>query len=447
METVWLVSLLLLLSVQALPSHALQGLICVNDYIKNISCNWNSSGIRPEEHCVLQDKERHGHGCDLQPMEGLEHNLRSCQLAFNEEFSYYYKVNINVVCGTTLVASLKDYRPAFNVQMHPPGKPVIARLNISWSLGHPHSDVIDYVFELQYKLSDQLWQDAVALDLMVKQMSVELTKDRLEEGRSYQARVRVKPPVRQGNSIAVKGEWSNWSPIASWTTPGKGLGSQLWITLGLVAAVTVLLLLITCRGGWAYKLKFSHVPNPSTYFEALNSVHGGDFKKWLSPLFVPESYDVTPHFEDISPVEVFKANNITTLLFKEHPKDPSEQWDSSAGSSCFNNMGYFYSDYPGSYEIEVCPVYFSYGTGEGRSQEEGGGEGERLEDIPLQANSTYEQLGDLQGESQHPDPGCGKGNEDQETEKEEEGEGKDVQPLAAVTPQDHWRELVVDPPQ
>ncbi|KAJ8386118.1 hypothetical protein AAFF_G00177120 [Aldrovandia affinis] len=340
METTWLVSFLLLLSVQALPSYSLPGLSCINNLFGNITCTWNSSEISPEVHCVLQGKLQRlsmtKRTCDLKHMEGQDHTLKSCQLLF-DRLIVYDIVSIDVKCGNATLASV-PYKAGENVKLNPPDQPIINNFTISWSQRHL-SSLHNYVFELQFKLSDQPWQDAETAPAVDNQMSVELPQNMLEIGRSYQARVRVKPREED----VIRGMWSSWSPIASWKSevgksPWKGLGSELRITLGLVAAVTVSsLLLITC--GWFYKQKFPHVPNPSTYFEALNSVHGGNFQKWLGPLFVPESFDVTPHFEDISPVVIFKADNINTLLYNEHPKDPAEQWDSS-------------SKYPGSYSLE-----------------------------------------------------------------------------------------------
>ncbi|KAJ8345750.1 hypothetical protein SKAU_G00299430 [Synaphobranchus kaupii] len=429
MEVPWPLSLLLLLTVHTTPGRSLQDLTCFNDYVKNISCTWNSSEKPPEEPCVLQEKQGHGKSCDLTPVEGQGHDFRTCQLVFKKVSGYYYNVTIYVVCGGSVVATLKEYRPALNVKMHPPGKPVIAKSNVSWSLGTPHSNSIySYYFQLQFKRSEQPWQNAMSRNLTAKEMSVEVAEDRLEMGRLYEARVRVKPSESQ--AISLKGVWSSWSPTASWRSevgrpPEREKprsGPELQLSLGLAVAVVALLVLISWkynRDGWVYRLKLPHVPNPSTYFHALNSVHGGNFQKWLSPIFAPESFEVPQSFEDISAVEVCKAKDVTALLHGECASEPTELWDSSAVSSCFSNMGYFYSKYPDSYEIEVCPVYFSYQTEAGRSEEERGGDGVD----PLPSSSSYELLRDLPGESKQMDSGRREWEVEVEVEEgEEEGE-------------------------
>ncbi|XP_035254226.1 interleukin-2 receptor subunit beta-like [Anguilla anguilla] len=443
MEVLWRRSLFLLLAVQMLPCHSLHDLTCFNDYIKKISCVWNGFGTPPEVHCVLKAKA-YGNvkSCELMPAEGEDQAFRTCQLAF-EVFTYYNKLTIHVVCGDSEVACLKDYRPAHNVKMHPPGKPIVVKSNVSWSLGSPHSNLIpSYNFELQYKRSEQPWENAVSRNLTAKQMSVELPEDELEKGRLYEARVRVKPPEPRNSLPALRGVWSSWSPTASWRSevgrsperashPGSfpGLGPELQVTLGLVTAAVAFLVLITCkihRAGWVYKWKLPHVPNPSTYFQSLNSVHGGNFQKWLSPMYAPESFDIPQSFEDISAVEVFKTEDVAALL---HTSNPTDLWDSSAGSSCFSNMGYFYSEYPDSYGTEV---HFSYQMDARCSVEVVGEEG----DAPVPARSSYEHLSDHPGKSRQLDPGRREQNEEEEKEGDI-GDGSkeiDTVPPLAILP-------------
>ncbi|KAJ8251564.1 hypothetical protein GJAV_G00222700 [Gymnothorax javanicus] len=437
-----LLYLLLLITVLTRPSHLLQDLTCYNDYIRNISCIWNSTGKYSEEHCVLLETRGHGKSCDLKPAEGQDRSLRTCQLVFKQVSGYHYKVTINVTCADSVVASFKDYRPAFNVKMHPPGKPVIAKSNVSWSLGSPHSTMIpSYYFQLQFKLSEQSWENAESWDRPGKIMSVELAEDNFVMGQSYDARVRVRPVESAEDSL--KGMWSTWSPTTTWRSevgePPVGErsrslpdpGPQLQVIAGLAAAAVTLLLLICWkyrRAGWVHKLKLPPVPNPSTYFHVLNSVHGGNFQKWLSPMFAPESFDIPQSFEDISAVEVFRAKDVTALL---HPSlsNPTDLWDSSDSSASFSNMGYFYSQYQGSYGLEVCPVYFSYPTDTGSSDQEAGGEG----DDPLPDGLFYEHLSELPEEPRQMDPDHRKWHAENIGEQDVKDDQKEVDILAPLT--------------
>ncbi|KAJ8345749.1 hypothetical protein SKAU_G00299420 [Synaphobranchus kaupii] len=416
MEVSWPARLLLLLAMQILPCHSLKGLTCVHDLVNNISCMWNSSGTHPNVPCVLhgelQQARKHKNSCNLQPMEDQD-TLWSCHLVFeNVQISVLDTVPIRLKCGNYNVGP-DDYMLNISilsstVKMQPPTIPLISKSNVSWSLGT--TGIISYYyFQLQFKRSEQPWEKVNFAD--VKQMSVELPEDSLEMGRLYEARVRVKPSESEVHPL--KWVWSSWSPTASWRSevgrpPEREKprsGPELQLFLGLAVAVVALLVLISWkynRDGWVYRLKLPHVPNPSTYFHALNSDHGGNFQKWLSPIFAPESFEVHRSFEDISAVELFKAKDVTVL----HESDPAEWSDSSSKSLSSNN-------------VDACPEYVSYKPGEVHSGEEGSGQGVELEATPLQISCSYEQLG---GESRQPDPGCRERNEEEEEEEDEEEE-------------------------
>ncbi|KAJ8251565.1 hypothetical protein GJAV_G00222710 [Gymnothorax javanicus] len=405
-------------------------LTCFNDFINNITCTWNISGFHPEEHCILQG-ELTGHQtfverCNLLPVEG-QGTTRSCHLLFQEwEFDRFDELPIKVTCENSTVAQYECI-PRLCVKMHPPGKPVISKSNVSWSLGSPHSrSIFGHYFQLQFKQSEQTWENAVSWDRPGEIMSVELAEDKLVMGQSYDARVRVRPVESAEDSL--KGMWSNWSPTATWrsevgeppvevpappsdrsrTLPDPSPPHQ--VTVWLVAAAVALLVVISCkfhRAGWVHKLKLHPVPSPSTYFHVLNSVHGGNFQKWLSPMFAPESFAVPQSFEHISGVEV-KAKNCS-----QSPSEPAEQMEDSGSRS------------QGSYAVEVYLDHTDYRPVTMLSEEEVGVDGMVLQDTSLQICYSYEHLG---GEPRQLDPGCkdwSEEEEEQEEELEEEQESLD----------------------
>ncbi|KAJ8254399.1 hypothetical protein COCON_G00210110 [Conger conger] len=420
MEVGGLVYLLLLLAVQSPPCHLQHteehpcrrpsGLTCFNNFDKNITCAWPSSETRSRAPCVL-----HGNYSDLPIPSEANCRLtegRSCHLVFDMFLFHECKIAMTVTCGDQ-VADTFEYEPDLCVKWNPPDKPVITNSLgshiISWS--HPQEFV---KYELQFKQeSEPLWENAETRSIFTQ--PVELTEHKLKMGLRYQARVRVRPHKDSG----VEGVWSSWSPIGSWKsaigTPkieefssGPGPGPELQMTVGLVAVAVVLLVLIGCkhhRAGWVHKLKLPHVPTPSTYFLSLNSVHRGNFQKWLSPVFAPESFEVPPCFEDTSTAEVSPVKHIAALLASEHPGDPTAQGDSC--STC-----------PSSYDAKVCPVYIGYKSVVVHSGQEGGDDGVDipLQDTPLQVICSYKQLG---GESRQ-DPGCRQLDGENEEEEEEE---------------------------
>lgn len=136
-------------------------------------------------------------------------------------------------------------------------------------------------------------------------------------------------------------------------------------------------------------------------------------QEWLCPS--SESFFTVQPSKDISPVEVSEVWDVfptstsnTAVLLHDDPKTPPDSRTSSGQSSCFSNIGYFYSNYPSGLRIESCPIYFTYQEDDSSS---------------TTTTSSYDRLQRLgqQREPLSPDSGFGVENEDQ---VEEEGEGK-----------------------
>ncbi|XP_023652581.2 interleukin-2 receptor subunit beta [Paramormyrops kingsleyae] len=417
---------------------SIQGLDCVNDYVNNITCVWNCSTVGPGVVCHLQgQKANNVRICDLKPLLGSDGTLRGCHLVFvSNQFIFRDKIPLNVTCNNYMVFRIPDYSPARNIKMHPPGRPTVLKSNMSWSPGHPLSPYIfDYEFQMQFKLEKHGWE--VARDVYSKRkMWVELNEDILEKAALYQARVRVRPVEK------LSGAWSDWSPTTSWRPEnmppsqgivplmlggrqgqdqGQGQGFNWSVEVPVVLVLSFMFIMIlmvflcrTYQEKWFYQVKCLHIPDPSKYFASLHSIHEGNFQKWLSPMFSPESFDILRNSEDISVLEISKEK--VTPAYLEF-SNLAKQWDSS-GHSTFSNLGYLYSKYPSSYEIEPCSVYFSYQPGEGQDDQD-----DSSYEHSLQTSSSYECLakdGDFHRHVEVPDSGFGTGQEDQEMEENEE---------------------------
>nr|XP_015215091.1 PREDICTED: interleukin-2 receptor subunit beta isoform X3 [Lepisosteus oculatus] len=445
-----LLPLLVVLAAAEVSSHvspAVPSLTCTNDYINNISCEWRSSEAYSNTSCrVHLVRRRKQFQCDL--IASDEPTVCSCSIqvtknANTQSFTSVDECDIEVRCGDSKepAAKIKDFKPSENVRMRPPDAPIIVNSTVSWGAGERVSRLIyEYEFQIKYKRADQTWEEAESRVVVNKENSTQLNENMLEKGALYQVKVRVRPAAKG----PLKGVWSHWSPVSEWTStvgivkpvkraynPGSNDKEIMDITLAVAIPAVIAVFLTICICGiwspkWSYKCL--HVPDPSKYFDPLNSVHGGNFQKWLSPTFSPESFD-TLNSEPVSPVEVFEAKDTTSLFKKAYPS-LQEHWDSSGQSSCFSNMGYFYSKHPSSYEIESCSVYFSYQPAEFDSEEGGSGDGG---DTPIQTSSSYERLDPSsreQSDPEHPDSGCGmeRGEEgDQETEDGREG-GEEANP-------------------
>ncbi|XP_029583180.1 interleukin-2 receptor subunit beta isoform X1 [Salmo trutta] len=437
--------LLFLLSVPTGFTHNLQGLFCVNDYINNITCVWNSSAIDPDVACQLLGTNENfkrnlcNSSCDLKPidMPGQGHSFRGCSIVFEGHYfsSAEHLPSIKVGCNGSEEVNLRRYKPINHIKMHPPGNPVIINgTNATWSAGSPLSKkIFQYEFQVKVKREDQLWEEARSLTRLKQEPWMELD---VEESGIHHIRLRVKP-TRPASS-----HWSEWSPTASWTSEGEVSPTfvdtvespdlTLWLVLSGAFFTLIVVILLVFYKTHTNNRKHQYVPDPAKYFQPLNSVHGGNFQKWLSPLFAPESFITAQPCEAISPVEVSgtevwditdsTSSTTAAFLLNSDPNTPSDGWNSSGQSSCFSNIGYFYPKYPSSLFIESCPVYFTY-QGDHSSLSS--------------TSSSYEcleRLGRLQSQPLSPDSGFGMESLAGEDQVEEEGKGKKERNVVSVAP-------------
>ncbi|KAL0992480.1 hypothetical protein UPYG_G00093880 [Umbra pygmaea] len=432
MKTQW-ICLLLLSLISLAPSFNLHGLSCLNNYINNITCVWNSSGIDPDVSCRLLGtrinyKEiNFQSGCDLKPLESKVHSSQGCSFVFEKHaFASTERLpSIKVECNGSKVTEITEYDPKQYIKMHPPDVPVfINGTRAIFNAGDPLSEIIfNYDFQVELKRGEEEWSDAKTFTIRNHEPWMDIKMD--EDG-LHQIRVRVK------STYPPSVHWSDWSPTASWEAEYKvppTFNQQdhmtFWLLLvgAVIALLAVLSLVIykTCRNN----RKNNIVPDPAKYFHTMNSVHDGNFQKWLSPLFAPEAFSTTQPSEDISPIEVFgheagcstATPSTAAILWPSAPNSSSGDW--SVQSSCFSNVGFFYSEYPNGLHIASCPVYFTY-QGDKRS---------------LSTTSSYERLENLgwpQTEPHSPDSGFGMDVTESGDQAEKDAEGKEENKVVLV---------------
>ncbi|XP_048871734.1 interleukin-2 receptor subunit beta [Brienomyrus brachyistius] len=308
MWTTWLPTLLLLHS--TFPQPSLQNLRCLNDLINNVTCVWNSTTRNPDTACTLQGLYQHQHKqCDLMPFVDHDQNLLRCSLLFpNVEFGSFTRLSIRITCGNAShpAVHIGTYKPSLHIKMHPPAFHTFTNTTITWSPGSPLSEyIVSYYFQLQFKRSDQIWENAESVNVRDMRTSVEISEEKLVKGVVYDFRVRALV-----DHEGFRGEWSDWSPVSSWrstagvspTEPPALVGVQCGIPVMVLSCLVLLFIIKVKRFSWDHK--FTPVPDPSKFFTGLNSVHIGSFQKWLHPV-LPLEYFATPmHSEDISPIEI-----------------------------------------------------------------------------------------------------------------------------------------------
>ncbi|XP_068574458.1 interleukin-2 receptor subunit beta [Cebidichthys violaceus] len=435
-----------LLSVHAAHSHkglqVIQGLSCVNDFINNVSCTWDSSAVAPGVDCWIFGMKTTWIAKNHSRRRGMI--IRSCKLKQHRNApsgcSFVYEKElfnpskpmpyIRVECNGTMVENITNYTPYTHIKMHPPGVPNVSstanETRISWSLGGPSSVFLtSFDFQVQIKQKNKSWNEASTLFTQEQELSIPAWKLKGH----CQGRVRVKPEVPDSH-------WSNWSPTTSWlgatdmvTTSQDQewfLGQTFLVARGVMFSLGVLIVTLVIYWGCASRglLKGKPVPNPSKYFHSLHSVHGGNLKKWLNPLSASESFFTAQPCDSISPVEICESWDVvpstspsssSTSALLHFRSDPSAGSDtsgvvdnssSSSSSSCFSNMGYFMSSSSGSSaRTDPNPAYFTYQDDFHNSLNL------RLFLHPSLTSPTYESL---KREPQSPDSGFGIEKEDEE---------------------------------
>ncbi|KAJ8263895.1 hypothetical protein GJAV_G00142820 [Gymnothorax javanicus] len=435
-----------------LPCYTQQSLRCLNDFINNVTCVWDSRGVSPDAVCTLRgvypNKRKPLIGvkgkCELKPLNERDPAMRGCHFVFEKrKFGYGTKIQINVNCEnvTNHELPMMDFKPCLNIKMNPPGTPTISNYTISWSPGEPFSELLHdtsgYIFQLQYKQEGQLWQDVDLTNIMDKTTQTQLSEEYLEKGVRYQVRVRVR--VDPDNSD-YEGEWSSWSPITSWRSevgrepPSTGdikrpadVGMERQMMIGCGAALLVLLvavsLTIPMRKMRVYNTSPKPVPNPSKYFDVLNSIHGGNLQKWLNPAFSSQFFDIIQYSEDISRLEVFSAGEDAALCRRDMAT-AGKVLDTIAPSPCFCNLSYFYPSYPG--EQSTLPLCSHSQPAEGAVEQESDSRALTTSStLVVPSYKCLQTLLDGQGEPEHPDSGIGVGSEDQDSEDEGEDRAED----------------------
>ncbi|KAM6913997.1 interleukin-2 receptor subunit beta [Lycodopsis pacificus] len=432
-----------LFSVPAAHSHkATQGLSCVNDFVNNVSCTWDSSAVAPGVDCwvfgmkttwVTKNYERQKatiiRSCKLKHHRNAP---SGCSFVFKKEL-FYPGRNIpylRVECNGTMVENLTNYSPYSHIKMHPPGVPNVSstvnETRISWSLGAPSSGYLSsFDFQVQIKQKNKSWNEASNLSTLEQELSISAWKGHC------QVRVRVKPKVPNSH-------WSDWSPTTSWlgapdvvtTSQDQGwfLGQPLLVAQGVMFSLGLLIVTLVLYWSCASRglLKGKPVPNPSEYFHTLHSEHGGNLKKWLNPLSASESFFTAQPCDSISPVEICEKwdevpstspSSSSTSALLHFRSDPSAGSDtsgvvdnsSSSSSSWFSNMGYFMSSSSSSSaRTDPNPAYFTYQDDFHNSL-----------NLRLCLHPSLDTYESLKREPQSPDSGFGIGREDEEGNEDE----------------------------
>ncbi|XP_026887691.2 interleukin-2 receptor subunit beta isoform X2 [Electrophorus electricus] len=446
----WLIPVLFIFGATQ-SCHTHPGLSCVNDYMSNVSCEWQVSAKHAGNNCTLQGFRRTPWGnkvkeCKLEPLSYRANATRACSIVYDSlRFSFAERMRVQVTCNGTAVFPQSEYHPGRNVKLRWPDKISVVRDNITWSRGSPFPESIKrYEFELQFKRTGQSWKEARLT--LVQGMFTILNEDYMVKGERYEARVRVKP-VEPSTTGEIQGQWSDWSPSVSWSSEiGMNKTTQerplsIFPSLGIMLLPVIFCIAHTCK--CVLKTGDQHVPDPSKFFKPLLSLHEGNLQKWLRPEYSTHSY-VSPQVCgcEISPVEISEASDsalalMTPALFQTNQTFFFQQTSgtSQSLSSGFSNMGYFYTELQSGFLcLESCPVYFTYDPEAGSSG-------------MVQSASSYERVQNQQQMAPlSPDSGFDMGEKEEEEESDDEKEEERAEMCRGVNVQ-HLVSFVLSLPE
>ncbi|XP_056315265.1 interleukin-2 receptor subunit beta [Danio aesculapii] len=417
-------------------AQADQSLVCQNNFTHSVMCVWNTSAliirdaVQPETRCFLKITVKKSSSKTKMKTQMLadpeQPHIRRAGVVFRKHLISVAILQQEVWCDgyTNPMVKVEEMVKDGVVKVSPPQTLTINGSTVSWTF----SSTKLYDFEVQYRSAGQSWRDDDKQQ--TADTELHLPEDRLQLQQQYSIRLRVKLKLQRAL-------WSDWSPEHTWTStvgmqPSTPSAADVQILVvdwsssqaGTLLTAITLTIIIACTLYFRCSRhkrtnRFSYIPDPSKFFGDLNSSHGGNFKAWLGPVLLRESF-INADSELVSPVEVLRLQDACdSLSTHSHTHSgPMDGWDKSSKSSNFSNSTYFLSQSsrgPGD-TLEPCSAHSSYGPAGGisgletqRSAHDGG--------VPDQ-QTDLQQLERLRQDTQSPDSGFAGGAEDSIEESE-----------------------------
>ncbi|XP_050961622.1 interleukin 21 receptor, tandem duplicate 2 [Labeo rohita] len=292
------------------PKASSQGLNCVTDYCKTISCSLkqavtSSKNIYWLEARLISDKEETSR-CQLQKV----HEDHICNITVKSDFKSHQKYSITLYYlenGTENSLLNASFRPVKNIKPKTPFNLTLQRANgtyhFFWKNGyedHMYRAVLPITYEFKYYKDG----DNTSVVPQGKEM-IPIDEKWFDPSTAYTAEVRSK--INGGDYI---GTWSDWSNAVKWKTAGQDEANQVRkITIGMFSMVGLLILLM-CVSATRFQMKKNPwVPTPATYFQPLYQNYQGNFQCWVLAKSPLQDFHVMEDFSTIDKI----SEVITTL--------------------------------------------------------------------------------------------------------------------------------------
>ncbi|XP_072889360.1 interleukin-2 receptor subunit beta-like [Hemitrygon akajei] len=352
---------------------------CLVDYEKLMTCCWSQNVSQGSSRCEVRVDEFKGNWKGF-PKNCSRENAqeRSCTISF-KYFAAAQKFNITLLCNKDGLmkeaAKIHAFIPKDNVQLQPPFNLNVVNntdtmIKLSWETKHEDLFHDKMEFEIRYKLETEPWKNAKRYPIQQNEREIQIGLSSLKADSSYVAQIRV----RILDTKNYKSIWSKWSQTLKWKTQeskpaAAKFSGDLWIALslsGILFTIAILLIGQLCmRRSRKKPPRWLSIPDPGKFFYELNSTYGGNFQKWIGTKF-PASFSSTEELgTEISSVEISEIKDSQSFIKQNFMSDSSGFRSISDSSiSSFANQGYFWCNYPSSYEAYPCKVYFSYNRDE-----------------------------------------------------------------------------------
>ncbi|XP_069764110.1 interleukin-2 receptor subunit beta [Narcine bancroftii] len=350
---------------------------CKVDYVKQMTCCWSQNVSHSDPACEVQVTELNALKNEFPKTcspGNKSYAVRSCNFKM-VYFAAAHIFNVTLLCSRngskTEVARIR-FIPRHNIQFQPPYNFHVVNntetmTELSWQTSHEILFFDKMEFEIQYKLENEPWKDAQKHQIQHNERRMRIDSSSLKPDSSYVTRIRVKICDEEKD---YRSTWSKWSQELKWktkksTSAAYKLNTILSISLSLSGTLFVVAVLairqLSTRRSRKKTFHWLSVPDPGKFFNDLNSTYNGNFQKWLGTKF-PASFSSTEELgTEISSVEISEMKDPQSFL-KENLTSDSSGFKSigDLSMSSFANQGYFWFDYPSSYEAYPCKVYFSY---------------------------------------------------------------------------------------
>ncbi|XP_042197094.1 interleukin-21 receptor [Callorhinchus milii] len=314
-------TLIMLLCGHAHTAISCDSLVCVTDYINNITCTWRPGTSLDPETTVTLSATSYGSDlrcelcCELccEMRESEEPGLYTCTLYQDIGITsdiYNLTLQTQGLGKQPTPQNCTEFDPTQNIKPPAPfNLSVWASSNnssssLSWAMLYDeYSYLTDFLYELHISSGEEGERHIESVRTVVS-----LSHSLLVPGTEYEARVRA-----HVQELGYSGQWSEWSPSVRWRTADKAVLWTLWLPL-LFGVLIVLLIVIFFRFR-VFQRVWNKLwilpPNPAPFFKPLFRDHGGNFTSWVNARYPHTMYEVSEKslmvMEKGDAVQVFDA--------------------------------------------------------------------------------------------------------------------------------------------